>query len=78
MKEVLSAESIITTISHTFKSKRVAGTNVEIPVTVAPAAPGQSPAVIIKLAPGNNLQKNGYNASWQLINLQQQATENDP
>ena len=52
--------------------------NVEIPVTVVPVAPGRNLAVIVEAAVRNHiLRNNGYDASQQLIDLQQQAIEND-
>jgi len=52
--------------------------NVEIPVTVIPVAPGRNLAVIVEAAVRNYiLRNNGYDASQQLIDLQQQAIEND-
>jgi len=52
--------------------------NVEIPVTVIPVAPGRNLAVIVEAAVRNHiLRNNGYDASQQLIDLQQQAIENN-
>ncbi|MCK4833798.1 MAG: HPr(Ser) kinase/phosphatase [Gammaproteobacteria bacterium] len=52
--------------------------NVEIPVTVIPVAPGRNLAVIVEAAVRNYiLRHNGYDASQQLIELQQKAIEND-
>lgn len=52
--------------------------NVEIPVTVVPVAPGRNLSVIVEAAVRNHiLRNNGYDASQQLIDLQQQAIEND-
>ncbi len=52
--------------------------NVEIPVTVVPVAPGRNLAVIVEAAVRNHiLRNNGYDASQQLIDLQQQAISND-
>ena len=52
--------------------------NIDIPVTVIPVAPGRNLAVIVEAAVRNHiLRKNGYDASQQLIDLQQQAIEND-
>jgi len=52
--------------------------NVEIPVTVVPVAPGRNLAVIVEAAVRNHiLRHNGYDASQQLIDLQQQAIDND-
>jgi HPr kinase/phosphorylase len=52
--------------------------DVEIPVTVIPVAPGRNLAVIVEAAVRNHiLRHNGYDASQQLINLQQAAIEND-
>ncbi len=52
--------------------------NVEIPVTVVPVAPGRNLAVIVEAAVRNHmLRNNGYDASQQLIDLQQQAIDND-
>ncbi len=50
--------------------------NVEIPVTIIPVAPGRNLAVIVEAAVRNHiLLHNGYDASQQLIDLQQQAIE---
>lgn len=50
--------------------------NVEIPVTVIPVAPGRNLAVIVEAAVRNYiLLNNGYDASQQLIDLQQKAIE---
>jgi HPr kinase/phosphorylase len=52
--------------------------NVEIPVTIIPVAPGRNLAVIVEAAVRNHiLHQNGFDASQQLIDLQQQAIEND-
>ena len=52
--------------------------NVEIPVTVIPVAPGRNLAVIVEAAVRNHiLRHNGHDASQQLIELQQQAIENN-
>ncbi len=52
--------------------------NVEIPVTTIPVAPGRNLAVIVEAAVRNYiLRDNGYDASQQLIDIQQQAIEND-
>ena len=52
--------------------------NVDIPVTVIPVAPGRNLAVIVEAAVRNHiLRKNGYDASQQLIDLQQKAIEED-
>lgn len=52
--------------------------DVEIPVVVIPVAPGRNLAVIVEAAVRNHiLNKNGYDASQQLIDLQQQAINND-
>jgi len=52
--------------------------NVEIPVTLIPVAPGRNLAVIVEAAVRNHiLRENGYDASQQLIDLQQQAIEDD-
>ncbi len=52
--------------------------NVEIPVTVIPVAPGRNLAVIVEAAVRNHiLLNNGYDASQQLIELQQQAIESN-
>ena len=52
--------------------------NVEVPVTVIPVAPGRNLAVIVEAAVRNHiLRNNGYDASQQLIDLQQQAINND-
>ena len=52
--------------------------NVEIPVTVIPVAPGRNLAVIVEAAVRNYiLRNNGYDASQQLIDIQQQAIENN-
>ncbi len=51
--------------------------DVEIPVTVIPVAPGRNLAVIVEAAVRNYILKNnGYDASQQLIDLQQAAIEN--
>lgn len=48
--------------------------NVEIPVTVIPVAPGRNLAVIVEAAVRNHiLHHNGFDASQQFIQLQQQA-----
>ncbi len=48
--------------------------NVEIPITVIPVAPGRNLAVIVEAAVRNHiLRNNGYDASQQLIDLQQRA-----
>jgi len=48
--------------------------NVEIPITVIPVAPGRNLAVIVEAAVRNHiLRNNGYDASQQLIDLQQKA-----
>jgi len=50
--------------------------NVEIPVTLIPVAPGRNLAVIVEAAVRNHiLRGNGYDASQQLIDLQQKAIE---
>ena len=50
--------------------------DVEIPVTIIPVAPGRNLAVIVEAAVRNHiLLHNGYDASQQLIDLQQQAIE---
>ena len=50
--------------------------NVEIPVTIIPVAPGRNLAVIVEAAVRNHiLHQNGFDASQQLIDLQQQAIE---
>ena len=52
--------------------------NVEIPVSVIPVAPGRNLAVIVEAAVRNHiLRNNGYDASQQLIDLQQLAIENN-
>jgi HPr kinase/phosphorylase len=52
--------------------------NVEIPVIVIPVAPGRNLAVIVEAAVRNHiLHQNGFDASQQLIDLQQQAIENN-
>jgi HPr kinase/phosphorylase len=52
--------------------------DVEIPVTVVPVAPGRNLSVIVEAAVRNHiLRKNGYDASQQLIDRQQQAIENN-
>lgn len=52
--------------------------DVEIPVTVVPVAPGRNLSVIVEAAVRNHiLRNNGYDASEQLIELQQQAIENN-
>lgn len=58
------------------KSQIILG--LEIPVTVIPVAPGRNLAVIVEAAVRNYiLRDNGYDASQQLIELQQQAIENN-
>jgi HPr kinase/phosphorylase len=48
--------------------------NVDIPVIVVPVAPGRNLAVIVEAAVRNHiLRNNGYDASEQLIERQQQA-----
>ena len=48
--------------------------NVEIPVTIIPVAPGRNLAVIVEAAVRNHiLHHNGFDASQQFIQLQQQA-----
>ncbi len=48
--------------------------NVEVPITVIPVAPGRNLAVIVEAAVRNHiLRNNGYDASQQLIDLQQKA-----
>lgn len=50
--------------------------DVEIPVTVIPVAPGRNLAVIVEAAVRNHiLRRHGYDASQQLIDLQQRAIE---
>ena len=52
--------------------------NVEIPVTLIPVAPGRNLAVIVEAAVRNHiLRENGFDASQQLINLQQKAIADD-
>jgi HPr kinase/phosphorylase len=52
--------------------------DVEIPVTVVPVAPGRNLSVIVEAAVRNHmLRKNGYDASQQLIDRQQQAIDNN-
>jgi HPr kinase/phosphorylase len=52
--------------------------DVEIPVTIVPVAPGRNLAVIVEAAVRNHiLRNNGYDASQQLIDLQQQAIEDN-
>ena len=52
--------------------------DVEIPVTIVPVAPGRNLSVIVEAAVRNHiLRKNGYDASQQLIDRQQQAIENN-
>ena len=52
--------------------------NVNIPVTVIPVAPGRNLAVIVEAAVRNHiLRHNGYDASQQLIDMQQKAIEKD-
>jgi len=52
--------------------------NAEIPVTIIPVAPGRNLAVIVEAAVRNHiLLNNGYDASQQLIDLQQKAIENN-
>lgn len=51
--------------------------DVDTPVTVIPVAPGRNLAVIVEAAVRNHiLRENGYDASQQLIDLQQQAILN--
>jgi len=51
--------------------------DVEIPVTIVPVAPGRNLSVIVEAAVRNHiLRKNGYDASQQLIDRQQQAIDN--
>lgn len=52
--------------------------NVEIPVTLIPVAPGRNLAVIVEAAVRNHiLRSNGFDASQQLIELQQKAIAED-
>lgn len=52
--------------------------NVEIPVTLIPVAPGRNLAVIVEAAVRNHiLRENGFDASQQLIELQQKAIADD-
>lgn len=52
--------------------------NIEIPVTVIPVAPGRNLAVIVEAAVRNHmLRRNGRDASQQLIDIQQQAIEDN-
>ena len=52
--------------------------DVEIPVTIVPVAPGRNLSVIVEAAVRNHiLRKNGYHASQQLIDRQQQAIDNN-
>lgn len=52
--------------------------DVEIPVTIVPVAPGRNLSVIVEAAVRNHiLRKNGYDASQQLIDRQQQAIDNN-
>ncbi len=52
--------------------------NVDIPVTVIPVAPGRNLSVIVEAAVRNHiLRYNGFDASQQLIDLQQQAIANE-
>jgi len=52
--------------------------DVEVPVTVVPVAPGRNLAVIVEAAVRNHiLRNNGFDASQQLIDLQQQAIEDN-
>jgi HPr kinase/phosphorylase len=47
-------------------------------VTIVPVAPGRNLSVIVEAAVRNHiLRKNGYDASQQLIDRQQQAIENN-
>ena len=49
---------------------------VEIPVTIIPVAPGRNLAVIVEAAVRNHiLRRHGYDASQQLIDLQQKAID---
>ena len=58
------------------KVKKILG--VEIPVTLIPVAPGRNLAVIVEAAVRNHiLRNNGYDASQQLIDLQQKAIANN-
>ena len=52
--------------------------NVEIPITVIPVAPGRNLAVIVEAAVRNHiLRNNGFDASEQLIDIQQKAIDNN-
>lgn len=52
--------------------------DVDIPVTVVPVAPGRNLSVIVEAAVRNHiLRKNGFDASQQLIDRQQQVIDND-
>ena len=52
--------------------------NVEIPITVLPVAPGRNLAVIVEAAVRNHiLRNNGFDASQQLIDIQQKAIEDN-
>jgi HPr kinase/phosphorylase len=52
--------------------------DVEIPVTIVPVAPGRNLSVIVEAAVRNHiLRKNGYDASQQLIDRQQQAIDDN-
>lgn len=52
--------------------------SVDVPVIVIPVAPGRNLAVIVEAAVRNHILKNnGYDASKQLIELQQQAINDD-
>jgi HPr kinase/phosphorylase len=52
--------------------------DVDIPVTVVPVAPGRNLSVIVEAAVRNHiLRKNGFDASQQLIDRQQQVIDNN-
>jgi HPr kinase/phosphorylase len=52
--------------------------DVDIPVIIIPVAPGRNMAVIVEAAVRNHiLHQNGFDASQQLIDLQQQAIDNN-
>lgn len=56
------------------ETRKVLG--VEIPVTIIPVAPGRNLSVIVEAAVRNHiLRRHGYDASEQLINLQQKAID---
>jgi HPr kinase/phosphorylase len=51
--------------------------DVDVPVTIIPVAPGRNLAVIVEAAVRNHiLKRHGYDASQQLIDLQQESIDN--